>query len=99
MKTEKYLEFDINYFQDEDGIFTATVPGIRGCIASGATQEEAYSNAIEAIDSCLEARSTILSAIDQMKVKNKQFNHFFCIFVDKLTFSKLRIIFHYGKSK
>lgn len=26
---EKYLEFDINYFQDEDGIFTATVPQIK----------------------------------------------------------------------
>ena len=55
MKAEKYLEFDINYFQDEDGIFTATVPQIRGCIASGATQEEAYVNISEAIDSCIEA--------------------------------------------
>jgi len=74
MKTEKYLEFDINYFQDEDGIFTATVPQIRGCIASGVTQEEAYENAITAIDSCLEARTTILSAIGKIKATNRSFS-------------------------
>ncbi|MDP2103460.1 MAG: type II toxin-antitoxin system HicB family antitoxin, partial [Candidatus Gracilibacteria bacterium] len=64
---EKYLEFDINYFQDEDGIFTATVPQIKGCIASGTTQEEAYYNTMEAIESCLEARSIIIDAINGMK--------------------------------
>ena len=52
-------EFDINYFQDEDGIFTATVPAIRGCVASGKTLEEAYRNAIDAIESCLEARRKV----------------------------------------
>ncbi len=49
-------EFDINYFQDEDGIFTAQAPAIPGCIASGKTLEKAYRNAIDAIESCLEAR-------------------------------------------
>jgi hypothetical protein len=29
MNKEKYLEFDINYFQDEDGVFTALVPQIK----------------------------------------------------------------------
>ncbi len=53
---KKYQEFDINYCQDEDGIFTAQVPAIRGCVASGRTLEEAYRNAKEAIESCLEAR-------------------------------------------
>ena|GEM_PF-800166 len=52
-------EFDINYFQDEDGIFTATVPAIRGCVASGKTLEEAYRNAVDAIESCLEARRKV----------------------------------------
>ena len=54
-----YQEFDINYFQDEDGIFTATVPAIRGCVASGKTLEEAYRNAVDAIGSCLEARRKV----------------------------------------
>jgi len=56
---EAYEEFDINYFQDEDGVFTATVPAIRGCVASGKTLEEAYRNAIDAIESCLEARRKV----------------------------------------
>lgn len=55
----KYQEFEINYYQDEDGIFTAQVPAIRGCVASGKTLEEAYRNAIDAIESCLEARAKV----------------------------------------
>ena len=31
---KKYQQFDINYYQDEDGVFTAQVPAIRGCVAS-----------------------------------------------------------------
>ena len=57
MKT--YHEFDIHYFQHEDGVFTAKVPAIRGCVASGKTLQEAYRNAIDAIESCLEARRTV----------------------------------------
>ena len=57
MKT--YQEFAIDYFQDEDGIFTARVPAIRGCIAWGQTLEEAYRNAVDAIESCLEAREKV----------------------------------------
>ena len=56
---KKYQEFDINYYQDEDGIFTAQVPAIRGCVASGRTIEEAYSNVVDAIESCLEARAKV----------------------------------------
>ena len=55
----KYLEFAINYYQDEDGMFTAQVPAIRGCVAWGKTLNEAYRNAIDAIESCLEARSKV----------------------------------------
>jgi len=54
-----YDEFDINYFQDEDGMFTAEVPAIRGCVAWGKTLAEAYRNAVDAIESCLEARAKI----------------------------------------
>ena len=51
-----YREFEIDYFQDEDGYFTAQVPALPGCIASGKTLQEAYRNAVDAIESCLEAR-------------------------------------------
>jgi predicted RNase H-like HicB family nuclease len=48
-------EFDINYFQDEDGVFTAEVPAIGGCVAWGRTLPDCYRNTVEAIESCLEA--------------------------------------------
>ena len=57
--SKQYQEFAINYYQDEDGIFTAQVPAIRGCVASGRTLEEAYRNAVDAIESCLEARAKV----------------------------------------
>jgi len=53
---KSYQEFDINYFQDEDGMFTAEVPAIRGCVAWGRTLAETYKNTVDAIESCLEAR-------------------------------------------
>jgi predicted RNase H-like HicB family nuclease len=56
---KNYEEFAINYFQDEDGYFTAQVPAIPGCIASGKSLQQAYQNAVEAIESCLEARRKI----------------------------------------
>jgi predicted RNase H-like HicB family nuclease len=54
-----YHEFQIDYFQDEDGYFTALVPAIPGCIASGKTLRQAYRNAVDAIESCLEARRKV----------------------------------------
>jgi predicted RNase H-like HicB family nuclease len=51
-----YCEFSIDYFQDEDGVFTATAPMIPGCMASGDTIEDAYENIKAAIESCLEVR-------------------------------------------
>jgi predicted RNase H-like HicB family nuclease len=56
---KKYHEFEINYYQDEDGHFTAQVPAIPGCVASGKTLRQAYRSAIDAIESCLEARRKI----------------------------------------
>lgn len=56
---KKAQEFDIDYYQDEDGWFTAVVPAIRGCVASGKTLKEAHRNAIDAIESCLEAREKV----------------------------------------
>jgi predicted RNase H-like HicB family nuclease len=56
-----YREYQIDYFQDEEGVFTAVVPAIRGCVASGTTLEEAYENAVDAIESCLEAREIVVA--------------------------------------
>jgi predicted RNase H-like HicB family nuclease len=55
----KYHEFEIDYFQDEDGFFTARVPAIPGCIVSGKSMRQAYRNAVDAIESCLEARHKV----------------------------------------
>lgn len=52
----KYEEFNINYFQDEDGVFTSEVLAIPGCMAWGKSLGEAYRSAIDAIESYLEAR-------------------------------------------
>ena len=52
-------ECAIDYFQDEDGMFTAEVPAIRGCVAWGKTLREAHRNAVDAIESCLEARAKV----------------------------------------
>jgi predicted RNase H-like HicB family nuclease len=56
---KSYQEFEIDYFQDEDGVFTALVPAVPGCIASGKTLKQAYKNAKDAIESCLEARRKV----------------------------------------
>ena len=56
---QQYQEYEINYYQDEDGVFTAVVPAIRGCVAWGRTLKEAHRNAVDAIESCLEARKKV----------------------------------------
>ena len=56
---KQHQEFEINYFQDEDGMFNAEVPAIRGCVAWGKSLKECYRNAVDAIESCLEAREKI----------------------------------------
>jgi predicted RNase H-like HicB family nuclease len=67
---QKYQEFEINYYQDEDGVFTAVVPAIRGCVASGKTLESAYRNAVDAIESCLEARQKVAA----LKMKRNRYS-------------------------
>ena len=52
---KSYQDFEIDYYQDEDGYFTAQVPAIPGCVTSGKTLKQAYRNAVDAIESCLEA--------------------------------------------
>lgn len=54
-----FQQFEVNHFQDEDGMFPAVVPAIRGCVAWGKTVEECSRNAVDAIESCPEARKKI----------------------------------------
>ena len=56
---ETHQQFAIDYFQDEDGKFTARVPAIPGCVAWGDTLEDTHQAAIESIESCLEAREMV----------------------------------------
>jgi predicted RNase H-like HicB family nuclease len=67
---KKYQEFEINYYQDEDGVFTAVVPAIRGCVASGRTLQGAYRSAVDAIESCLEARKKVAA----MKLRKTRYS-------------------------
>jgi len=55
----QYYELAIDYFQDEDGIFTAVVPALPGCAASGETLDETYKNIVGAIESCIEVRKKL----------------------------------------
>jgi antitoxin HicB len=56
---KSHQQFAIDYFQDEDGKYTAQVPAIPGCLAWGDSLEDAHRAAIEAIESCLEARAEV----------------------------------------
>jgi predicted RNase H-like HicB family nuclease len=55
----RHHEYATDYFQDEDAMFTAEVPAIPGCVAWGKTLREAHRNAVDAIESCLEARAKV----------------------------------------
>jgi len=47
--------FTVLIEQDEEGIYVAKVPDIRGCYTQGKTVEEAMERIKEAIQVCLEA--------------------------------------------
>lgn len=47
--------FTVLIEKDEDGIFVAKVPSIRGCYTQGKTVEQAMERIKEAIQVCLEA--------------------------------------------
>jgi len=68
---KQYCDFSIDYFQDEDGVFTAAVPDLPGCVSSGSTLEKAYQNIKDAIDSCLEVRNKLGLPVDPPKYKSK----------------------------
>ena len=54
----KTHHFPVIIEQDEDGMYIATVPALRGCITQGRTLDEVEANVKEAIALCLEVEHT-----------------------------------------
>lgn len=50
----KKYQFNILVFQDEDGLFVAQCPALKGCYSQGDTFEKAIEHLEEAIEMCLE---------------------------------------------
>ncbi|HEY3323709.1 MAG TPA: type II toxin-antitoxin system HicB family antitoxin [Planctomycetota bacterium] len=55
MKARKYTIVVTRDLEDPRGVYNATVPAIRGCHTWGFTRAEAFKNAREAIQCCLDA--------------------------------------------
>ena len=52
----KKYHFSVLIEQDEDGVYVATVPQLRGCHTQANTLEELYPRIKEAIELCLEVQ-------------------------------------------
>jgi predicted RNase H-like HicB family nuclease len=52
---KEIMDFTVLIEQDEDGIFVAKVPEIKGCYTQGKTLQEVLERIKEAIEVCLEA--------------------------------------------
>jgi predicted RNase H-like HicB family nuclease len=50
------MKFEVDFYQDEDGMFIAECPSIPGCVSQGKTMEEAEVNIQDAIYQSIEAR-------------------------------------------
>ena len=55
--------------KDEDGVFVASVPSLRGCYTEGDTYEEVIKNIKEAIALCVETEKDKKSLIDDSKME------------------------------
>jgi predicted RNase H-like HicB family nuclease len=53
--------------QDEDGIYLATVPDLKGCHTQAKTLEELLSRIREAIDLCVEVEKEKLNKLPRLK--------------------------------
>lgn len=78
----QHYEFVINYIEDEDGILTAEVPDIPGCIASGATLEEARAAIQEAIIACLQVRKKNNMPLVSWKNQHRSSANLFSVVAD-----------------
>jgi len=47
---DRRVKFRVLIEQDEDGVFVATCPSLPGCVAQGATREEAHANITDAVE-------------------------------------------------
>jgi len=52
---KQVMDFNVIIEQDEDGVYIARVPEIRGCYTQGKTLQEVLERIKEAIEVCLEA--------------------------------------------
>ena len=50
--------FHVIIEQDEDGIYIGKVPSLRGCVSQGDTLDELMKNIKEAIELCLDVKSS-----------------------------------------
>lgn len=51
------MRFNITLDRDEEGVWIAECPSIRGCVSQGKTKQEAVEIVKEAIALCLEVRA------------------------------------------
>jgi antitoxin HicB len=49
------MQFRVFIDQDEDGMFVAKCPSLRGCVSQGSTRTEALANIKDAIEGYLES--------------------------------------------
>ena len=54
---KKIRNFTVLIEQDEDGIYVAKVPNIRGCYTQGRTVQQAMERVKEAIQVCLDTKT------------------------------------------
>ena len=52
---KQVMDFNVIIEQDEDGVYIARVPEIRGCYTQGKTLQEVLERIKEAIEVCLES--------------------------------------------
>ncbi len=71
-RDSRAAEYYVIYETDEDGYFIASCPSIKGCVAAGATLEEAYQNIQDAIESCLEALEKVRRPIPKERFPHKK---------------------------
>ena len=59
--------FPVLIEQDEDGVYVATVPDLRGCHTQAKSMEELFPRIKEVIDLCLEEEKARNGDLPQMK--------------------------------
>jgi predicted RNase H-like HicB family nuclease len=66
------MKFNIVLEKAEEGGYNVTVPALDGCFTQGETEEEAISNAKEAIQCCLEGLEKLNQIYPKPEIKIKE---------------------------